>query len=599
MSSCRAFKDAATAALTRTPSHRLGHRLGLASPPLTIVPTLAPFSAARSFHSFRTASVTAPTVPHTSKLFLPQQQHQSRRRALQLVSRRAYSSYDDLTLSTPLAKTVIATTRVVRNVLLFSTSTLALGFFVWSGTHAYLEQYKCPSPPGLSKQVQNCLHGAWVREEVSPDPDIAEVYLQKAAELARKDLEAFYKNKYKGSNDKNNDAETDARVFLEIEKDRALAEIQNRLATFYARNGQDEQAATIWTRLQKLTERDIPSTTSSSASGASQPSSGLSLGSLFGGSSKERPLLTQQDGVPFARRAADCWMRMGEYDHAEEALSWTLSTVTAATSSTTGSATSSDNVFSPIDEVGVLSTLGALYVRQQKFDYALSLFVKALQLVQEHRAALDAGQNEDTSIISIQKEKDMWYCREAILTHSIGETLYGAAARFNKKSNTGSSSGGKKDESLRQQKKSSWKFWSSSSSAGTATATALAGDLDQHKKEEAALGWMQKAITMAKEKTGLNRDCDECAALGLNNIGLIYEMEGKTDIALEQFKEAVLYATRANDYMGLDDYVKNMARVADKVAAVAEPAVPLSSPSSSSVFSAPSSPLPSPPPTSA
>ncbi|KAG9320104.1 hypothetical protein KVV02_008325 [Mortierella alpina] len=372
---------------------------------------------------------------------------------------RAYSSHSDQSVS-PLARSVITATRAIRNVLIVSTSTLTLGLFVWAGSHAYLEQYKCPSPPGCSSTVRNCLHGAWVREEIAPDPDVAEVYLQKALELTRQELEDLYKKKYKDDHHQH-----DMTRFLEIEKDQALVEIQNRLARFYGRIGQHEQAATIWTRLWRMARKPNPrESLTTSSTGA------FSLSSLFGTltGSGERPLVTEQDGVQFAKRAADSWMHMAEYDLAEEALAWTLSHVAASNRSATTE--SSVNM----EEIGLLSTLGALYVRQGKFEYALSLFVKALQAVQEHQRT--------------------------------------AATQ-------------------------------------------------QAKKEEEALGWMQKAITMAKEKSGQHRDCDECAALGLSNLGLISEMEGKNDEALPLFREAVVYATKAKDYVGIDDYNGSIARL--------------------------------------
>ncbi|KAG0264314.1 hypothetical protein BG011_007062 [Mortierella polycephala] len=488
----------------------------------------------------------------------------------QHVSRRAYSSASTDQTLTPMTRTIIGAARVVKNVLIFSTSSLALGYFVWSGTHAYLEEYKCPSPKGVSAQVRNCLHGAWVREEISSDPDVAEIYLRKALELTRKELEVLYKDK-----------ESNDISFLEIEKDQALVEIQNRLARFYGRIGNDEQAATIWTRLWKLSERSIPGSTSSSRTSDSGSSGFFSL---FGGGSQERPLITPEDGVPFAKRAADCWMRMGEYDLAEEALTWTLSTMThtnAAATAASDVAVSSTSPSNSMEEVGLLSTLGALYVRQAKFEYALSLFVKALQMAQGHRAKVtdnaDAGQ-----LASDKLEAAMWHCREAILTYSIGETLFGAA--------TASTSTGvpAAQVSVDQNKpkspaSSSWKFWSSSSSktapaAETKQSSKPTKSPEQVKKEEEAMGWMQKAIAMAKEKSGQHRDCDECAALGLNTLGLIYEMEGKSGLALEQFREAMLFATKANDYVGIDDYQRNINRLTETTSMESELAVtPLSS----------------------
>ncbi|CAO3571521.1 unnamed protein product [Mortierella alpina] len=393
------------------------------------------------------------------------------------------------------------------------------------------------------------------------DPDVAEVYLQKALELTRKELEDLYKKKYK------DDRQYDTTRFLEIEQDQALVEIQNRLARFYGRIGQHEQAATIWTTLWRMAVKPNPrGSLTTSSTGA------FSLGSFLGGltGTAERPLVTKQDGIQFAKRAADSWMHMGEYDLAEEALGWTLSQVAASNRS------DSTEFTVTIEEIGLLSKLGALYVRQAKFEDALSLFVKALQAVQEHQTTAAARQQELT-----QEERDMWFCREAILTSSIGETLFGAAAALGSSTSSSSSSSTSSQSSAAaisagsksaaadkpveqpQSSSSSWKFWSSSSSStksSNVSKTPLKS-AEQVMKEEEALGWMQKAIRMAKEKSGQHRDCDECAALGLNNLGLISEMEGKNDEALSLFREAVVYATKAKDYVGIDDYNNSIARL--------------------------------------
>ncbi|KAF9913111.1 hypothetical protein EC991_003570 [Linnemannia zychae] len=509
---------------------------------------------------------SATTLLHAHPSFRPQ-------RATATITSRGYASISTKTSSapqhldstvglTPGARVIIATTRGVRNILVIATSTLAIGYFLFAGAHAYLEEYKCPSPQGVSTQVQRCLHGAWVREEISPDPEVAEIYLQKALELARQDLNAHYAKRNKNAENQQQDERL---AFLEIEKDQALVEIQNRLARFYGRIGRDEQAATVWTRLWKLSEKEDPRSSSSSSLGSS------GLGSLFGGASADRPLISQKDAIPFAKSAADCWMRMGEYEMAEEALAWTLSTLT----STSGSTSTSPSTTSMIEEIGLLSTLGALYVRQAKFEYALSLFAKALQAVQDHRAQNDksikavAGETVDEKVIAARKEdSDMWYCREAILTQSIGETLYGAATRSPSSSSTTTTT----TTATEPKKSSSWKFWSSSSSSTPTTPSKVVSQKssEQTTKEEEALGWMQKALAMAKAKSGEHRDCDECAALGLNNLALINEMEGKTEVALDQFREAVHHATLAKDYVGIDDYNSNITRLTTHVEADSE-----------------------------
>ncbi|KAG0380258.1 hypothetical protein BGX24_009376 [Mortierella sp. AD032] len=522
-----------------------------------------------------TFSGPRPSVPLRHAYFSSPSRHQ-RATTTSTFTSRGYASIstntqpaqhlDSTSGLSPGARAIIAATRGVRNILVIATSTLATGYFFFAGTHAYLEQYKCPSPQGVSTQVQRCLHGAWVREEISPDPDVAEVYLQKAIEMARKDIETHYANRNKNMG-QGQQQQDERLAFLEIEKDEALVEIQNRLARFYGRVGRDEQAATVWTRLWKLSEKENPRPSSSSGG----QSSGLA--SLFGGASADRPLISQKDAMPYAKSAADCWMRMGEYEMAEEALAWTLSTFASTTSSTTAT--------SRIEEIGLLSTLGALYVRQAKFEYALSLFVKALQAVQDHRVQNDksiqaaaGAANDKAAAAALKENRDMWYCREAILTQSIGETLYGAATRSPSSSSSTTATPTTTTTAMESKKSSSWKFWSSSSPSSSSTTkpskAASQKSPDQLKKEEEALGWMQKALAMAKAKSGEHRDCDECAALGLNNLGLINEMEGKTEVALAQFREAVLHATMAKDYVGIDDYNSNITRLTEQLNADSE-----------------------------
>ncbi|KAF8944942.1 hypothetical protein BGZ47_003490 [Haplosporangium gracile] len=540
MSSSRAFKHAATILLAgRSTVSRIR-----TTPTLRSSTSL--YNVRTPLHHYQRATTATPTRGYAS---------------ISTNTTPPPTNFDSIAGLTPGARVIIATTRGVRNVFIFATSTLGLVLFAFTGTHAYLEQYKCPSPAGVSTEVQRCLHGAWVREDFSPDPDVAELYLQKAVELARKDLETHYANKNKGKGDGGKDERL---TFLEIEKDQALVEIQNRLARFYGRIGRDEQAATVWTRLWKLSEKENPRPSTSTGS----PSSGL--GSLFkGGTSVDRPLISQKDGIPYAKSAADCWMRMGEYEMAEEALAWTLSILASTTAPSSTSTTSSR-----IEEIGLLSSLGALYVRQAKFEYALSLFVKALQAVQDHRASetdsVETTADEKKAVL--KEDKDMWYCREAILTQSIGETLYGAATRSStSSSSTTATTTSATPESPETKKSSSWKLWSSSSSSSSSPPTnpkktePYQKSPEQIKKEEEALGWMQKALAMAMIKSGQHRDCDECAALGLNNLGLINEMEGKNELALAQFREAVLHATMAKDYVGIDDYNRNIARLTDRI----------------------------------
>ena len=43
-------------------------------------------------------------------------------------------------------------------------------------------------------------------------------------------------------------------------------------------------------------------------------------------------------------------------------------------------------------------------------------------------------------------------------------------------------------------------------------------------------------------------------------------MEGKKDLAMEELKEAIVFATKAEDFVGIDDYKRNIARLTDQIA---------------------------------
>jgi hypothetical protein len=68
-------------------------------------------------------------------------------------------------------------------------------------------------------------------------------------------------------------------------------------------------------------------------------------------------------------------------------------------------------------------------------------------------------------------------------------------------------------------------------------------------------------------------------------------MEGRKETALQCFEEAVNHATLANDYVGLEDYNRNIANLKETTSPGPESTTPLSSPPSNP--STPSSSTPS------
>jgi tetratricopeptide (TPR) repeat protein len=62
-----------------------------------------------------------------------------------------------------------------------------LGYAGYRGTHYYIEHYLQPTPSTLSPEVRNFLRGAYLREELYPDLNIAENYLKLAVETLAKE----------------------------------------------------------------------------------------------------------------------------------------------------------------------------------------------------------------------------------------------------------------------------------------------------------------------------------------------------------------------------------------------------------------------------
>ncbi|CAG8515648.1 8394_t:CDS:1 [Funneliformis caledonium] len=79
-------------------------------------------------------------------------------------------------------------------------------------------------------------------------------------------------------------------------------------------------------------------------------------------------------------------------------------------------------------------------------------------------------------------------------------------------------------------------------------------------KYDEALGWLQKGLSIAKNGDG-NRDCDECAGVILNNLGLIHERRENNELAVSLYINAIEFAEKAQDFIGIEDFTKNLNRV--------------------------------------
>ncbi|KAI8992506.1 hypothetical protein BDB01DRAFT_903479 [Pilobolus umbonatus] len=143
--------------------------------------------------------------------------------------------------------------------------TAAVGL-IWQMTHLYIEHVMESTPPELGYQARNLLHGAYVREKLAPDYEVASFYVREALRIALEE--------------KNLPENSDTVIQLRI-----------RLAFDETRAGNLLDAITEYTRAWKLMVEK-----------------------------KDSSLLVAET----AKNIGDLYIKIGEYKHAEEFLAWSL-----------------------------------------------------------------------------------------------------------------------------------------------------------------------------------------------------------------------------------------------------------------------------------
>ncbi|CAG8740839.1 3426_t:CDS:1, partial [Racocetra fulgida] len=299
--------------------------------------------------------------------------------------------------------------------------------------------------------ARNCLRGAYFREEMVTDSHVAEVYLQRALEVAI--------NKQNLSLD-----------------DPVVIDIWLRIAYNYVWTKKFEDASLVYRSILEL---------------------------LLQSKSPEN----FKKAIEVSKKLAEVYITMKEFDNAEKFLCWSIEMLQLdeyddkmnwvidddqnrkleiSTSFLENSKVISDELVKYID------LLAGLYAQQKKFEFALPLYLGILKMLQNK---LKDDQNQDR-----------WKCWEAITMGHLGEVLYGL---------------GKHDE---------------------------------------AMGWMQQGLSISKNISG-NRDCDECSGVIFNNLGLIYEKNENFEIAKSLYSQAISHATKAQDFVGLDQFSLNLDRL--------------------------------------
>ncbi|CAG8499409.1 15645_t:CDS:2 [Dentiscutata erythropus] len=315
-----------------------------------------------------------------------------------------------------------------------------------------ISQVKPYSSLKLSSEARNCLRGAYFREEMVADPQIAEVYLRRALEIA--------------INKQNLDLD-----------DPVVIDIWLRIAYNYVWMKKFEDASLVYRSILEL---------------------------LLQSKNSEN----FKKAIEVSKKLAEVYINMKEFDNAEKCLCWSIEMLQLdeqeydnkknwiIDDNQSGKLEIPTSIFenSKITNeelVKFVDLLAGLYAQQKKFELALPLYLGILKTLQNQQK--DQGQ-------------DKWKCWEAITMGHLGEVLYGV---------------GKQDE---------------------------------------AMGWMQQGLTISKNNSG-NRDCDECSGVIFNNLGLVYEKNENFEVAESLYNQAILHATKAQDFVGLEQFSLNLDRL--------------------------------------
>jgi tetratricopeptide (TPR) repeat protein len=315
----------------------------------------------------------------------------------------------------PYAQSVLEASRQARQigkaVGIVAISTTAAVVIGWQGYHIYIEHFLHPTPPELKHKARNLLHGAYVREEVQPQLEIATLYVQEALRITLEEQK------------------------MDEDSDVALA-LRRRLADDHNRAGNLLDSIAEYSRFWKLMINRLVQKEEES-----NPEKVLEL-------------------IDVSKRIGDLYVRIGDYNEAEESLAWAVHTLKSSKADLT---TMKD--FRKLETLTTLS-LANLYAVQRNFDLALPLYLQSLK-ASNHAA---------------QEDPETFVCLTAIIQCQLSETLYGLH---------------------RQEEALGW------------AQTAL---------ETAKKGITEEDGGVVSDKTQSLKDCQECAGVTLNNLGKMLEV---------------------------------------------------------------------------
>ncbi|KAI8988167.1 hypothetical protein BDF20DRAFT_814284 [Mycotypha africana] len=197
---------------------------------------------------------------------------------------------------------------------------------IWQMTHWYIEYFVESTPAELGYQGRNLLHGAFIRENLAIDYQVATVYLREALHIAL------------------NEKQLD-------ESSKTIIDLRLRLANDEAHAGNLLDSITEYTRAWKLLidKQEISITT-----------------------------------IATAQHIGELYLRIGDYERAEEFLVWALH------HSTINSNSSDEDSDINTLKSKITLVLGSLYALQKNYDLALPLLTQTLQSVPEESICLKA-----------------------------------------------------------------------------------------------------------------------------------------------------------------------------------------------------------------
>lgn len=198
----------------------------------------------------------------------------------------------------------------------------------WQSYHLYIEHYLQETPSELTYTARNLLHGAYIREHVSPDYEMAAMYVREVLRIALEEQHL--------------DEHSDVVIRLRLR----LAEDENRA-------GHVLDSITEYTRAWML----------------------LSSQSTNQDDDDEIKMTT-------AKQIGDLYLRIGDYSGAEEFLAWAFHKAQQQ----------QQQKVDPFLRVTITCSLASLYAMQHEFKLAMPLLLSALKQIPEEEEDSSSSQ---------------------------------------------------------------------------------------------------------------------------------------------------------------------------------------------------------------